>query len=76
MATHGVNRPQGPGKLTERQREVLRLLADGMGNKDICHRLDLSEGTVKVHIAAIFRALNVRNRTEATRTYLANASLR
>lgn len=76
MATHGGNRPQGPGRLTERQREVLRLLADGMGNKDICHRLDLSEGTVKVHIAAIFRSLNVRNRTEATRTYLANASLR
>jgi two-component system nitrate/nitrite response regulator NarL len=76
MATHGMTRPQGPGKLTERQREVLRLLADGMGNKDICHRLDLSEGTVKVHIAAIFRALNVRNRTEATRSYLANASLR
>ena len=76
MATHRMNRPQGPGKLTERQQDVLRLLADGMGNKDICHRLDLSEGTVKVHIAAIFRSLNVRNRTEAARTYLANGSLR
>lgn len=74
MATHGATRPQGPGKLTGRQLDVLRLLADGMGNKDICHRLDLSEGTVKVHIAAIFRSLNVRNRTEAARTYLENAT--
>jgi DNA-binding NarL/FixJ family response regulator len=45
----------------------LRLLVDGMANKEICRRLNLSEGTVKVHIAAVFRALNVNNRTEAAR---------
>lgn len=67
MATDGANRPHEPSKLTERQLDVLRLLADGMANKDICRRLDLSEGTVKVHISAIFRALNVSNRTEAAR---------
>lgn len=67
MATNGENRPHGPSKLTERQLDVLRLLADGMANKDICRRLDLSEGTIKVHIAAIFRSLNVSNRTEAAR---------
>ena len=75
MPTKGANRLHALNKLTERQRDVLRLLADGMANKDICHRLDLSEGTVKVHIAAIFRSLNVRNRTEAARTYLAHVAL-
>lgn len=67
MATNDKNRPPGPNKLTERQLDVLRLLADGMANKDICRRLGLSEGTIKVHIAAIFRSLNVSNRTEAAR---------
>lgn len=67
MATTGANRPHVPGKLTERQLDVLRLLSEGMANKDICRRLGLSEGTIKVHIAAIFRTLNVSNRTEAAR---------
>jgi DNA-binding NarL/FixJ family response regulator len=52
-------------RLTDRQRDVLRLLALGMSNKQICRELELGEGTIKVHIAAIFRALNVGNRTEA-----------
>lgn len=51
--------------LTGRQLDVLRLLAKGMPNKLIARELALSEGTVKVHILAIFRALNVNNRTEA-----------
>ena len=51
--------------LTERQLEVLRLLAEGKPNKLIARALTLSEGTVKIHLAAIFRALNVNNRTEA-----------
>jgi len=61
--------PERPGKgaapLTARQLDVLRLLAAGKSNKLICRELNLGEGTVKVHIAAIFRALNVSNRTEA-----------
>lgn len=52
-------------KLTNRQLDVLRLLAAGLSNKQICRDLELSEGTLKVHIAAIYRALNVNNRTEA-----------
>ncbi len=51
--------------LTERQVEVLRLLSQGKPNKLIGRSLGISEGTVKIHLAAIFRALNVRNRTEA-----------
>lgn len=55
----------GRGKLTDRQRDVLRLLAAGMSNKQICRELNLGEGTIKVHIAAIYRSLEVVNRTEA-----------
>jgi len=51
--------------LTERQVDVLRLLAMGKPNKSIARDLNISEGTVKIHLAAIFRALNVRNRVEA-----------
>lgn len=51
--------------LTTRQMEVLRFLLQGCQNKAIARTLDLSEGTVKTHVAAIFRALGVNNRTEA-----------
>jgi DNA-binding NarL/FixJ family response regulator len=53
------------GLLTERQIDVLRLLALGKPNKVIARDLGISEGTVKIHLAAIFRALSVRNRVEA-----------
>lgn len=51
--------------LTERQIDVLKLLAKGKPNKLIARELAISEGTVKIHLAAIFRALHVRNRLEA-----------
>jgi DNA-binding NarL/FixJ family response regulator len=51
--------------LTPRQEEVLRLLAQGLPNKSIANALGVSEGTVKVHLIAVFRTLNVRNRTAA-----------
>lgn len=53
------------GGLTARQLEVARLLARGCANKAIAGMLAMSEGTVKVHVGAIFRALDVSNRTEA-----------
>ncbi len=56
--------PQHSG-LTARQLEVARLLAQGCTNKAIAGMLAMSESTVKVHIAAIFRAFGVTNRTEA-----------
>ena len=52
-------------QLTERQMQVLRLLAEGKPNKAICRELDIEEGTVKAHIATIFRVLDVVNRTQA-----------
>jgi DNA-binding NarL/FixJ family response regulator len=51
--------------LTRRQIEVLALLVQGKPNKLICRELQLAEGTVKTHAAAIFRALGVSNRTQA-----------
>lgn len=51
--------------LTPRQRGVLELLVQGKSNKAIARDLDLGEGTVKVHMAALFRSLGVRTRTAA-----------
>lgn len=51
--------------LTARQWDVLRLLAQGKSNKVIARELGITEGTVKVHLLAVFRALDVRNRTAA-----------
>jgi len=51
--------------LTEREVELLRLLADGRSNKDIALTLSLSENTVKYHIKNILQKLDVHNRTEA-----------
>ncbi len=51
--------------LTSRQREVLTLVGEGKSNKEIARLLDLSEGTVKLHVTAILKALKVNNRTRA-----------
>ncbi len=53
------------GELTERQREVLARAVQGKANKVIARELDISEATVKAHLSACFRALGVKNRTEA-----------
>lgn len=52
-------------QLTDRQRDVFRLLAEGCATKTIARRLDLAVGTVKVHLAAIYRALGAHSRLEA-----------
>lgn len=51
--------------LTPRQADVLKLLVEGKPNKVICRDLSLSEGTVKVHVSAILKALHVQSRTQA-----------
>jgi DNA-binding NarL/FixJ family response regulator len=52
-------------QLTPRQREVLQWLVRGKSNKEIADLLGMAENTVRVHVAAIFRYLDVKNRTEA-----------
>ena len=52
-------------KLSERERDVLKVLATGASNADIAGRLFLSETTVKTHISAVFTKLGTRNRVEA-----------
>ena len=56
-----------PGNLTARQAEVLRLLADGLTNKQIAARLYLSPGTVERHLATIYRKLGLGGRVDAAR---------
>ncbi|MHB1331286.1 MAG: response regulator [Sulfuriferula sp.] len=65
IAPQAASRGQMPCCLTERQMDVLKLLAAGKPNKLIARELGLGEGTIKVHLAGIFRALEVNNRTEA-----------
>lgn len=69
--------PEAPGDstitpaeigLTDRQAQVLALMVRGLPNREIARQLDLSEGTVKVHATAIFKALGVSSRTQALLT--------
>ncbi len=57
--------PKGVGKLTKREREVLRLLAQGLTNVEIAERLYISPKTAENHVGNILMKLNVRSRTEA-----------
>jgi len=55
-------------ELTPRQRDVLECISRGLANKEIARELDIAEGTVKIHLAALFARFGARNRTElATR---------
>jgi DNA-binding NarL/FixJ family response regulator len=59
--------PRPPDALTERELEVLRLLAQGKSNKEIAAALTITERTVKFHVSAILGKLGASNRTEAAR---------
>jgi DNA-binding NarL/FixJ family response regulator len=58
------NRPLNVA-LSPRQTDVLQLMAAGYSNKEIARKIGLSEGTVKVHVSALYRALNAHNRVTA-----------
>ena len=58
-------RPEGLDELTDREREVFRLIADGFSNAEIAHELYISDTTVKTHVTHVFKKLNVRDRVQA-----------
>jgi DNA-binding NarL/FixJ family response regulator len=60
--------------LSHRQQEILELVDEGLSNSQIAKRLFLTESTVKQHLRAAYKALGVRNRTEATRLLRNNSS--
>jgi len=70
LLTSGGGSPAGPavppgGQLTERETEVLTLMADGLGNRDIARRLFVTEATVKTHVNNVFGKLGVGDRAAA-----------
>ena len=58
-------RPRAAAGLSEREREVLALVADGLPNKLIARRLEISEKTVKAHLTSVFHQIGVTDRTQA-----------
>jgi DNA-binding NarL/FixJ family response regulator len=63
IAARGEDRPAA--ELRERERDVLRLVAAGLPNKQIARRLGISEKTVKAHLTSVFRQIGVFDRTQA-----------
>jgi DNA-binding NarL/FixJ family response regulator len=57
--------PSGPTKLSKRQKQLILMLDQGLSNRDIAEKLDISEHTVKVHFWRLFRRLGVNSRTQA-----------
>ena len=60
-----VRAPENPEALSDRETEVLRLLARGKANKQIASELYVEEQTVKAHVSSILRKLGVQSRTQA-----------
>jgi two-component system nitrate/nitrite response regulator NarL len=66
MARHGGK----AGALTDRERRITHLVSEGLSNKQIARRLNISDGTVKVHLHSIFEKLRVVNRTALAAVHL------
>jgi NarL family two-component system response regulator YdfI len=65
VAHLGAPRPVAAGRLSDREQEVLALLAEGASNKEVSLRLQITERTVKAHVTSIFNKLGVNSRAEA-----------
>lgn len=65
-----ANTPRHSDELSEREQEILALIAEGKPNQEIATVLHLSENTVKYYLKSIYRKLQIANRTEAARVYL------
>jgi DNA-binding NarL/FixJ family response regulator len=64
-----------PDRLTEREIEVVRLMAGGFSNREIAHALNTAEGTIKNHVSSILSKFGVRDRTRAVLKALENGML-
>jgi DNA-binding NarL/FixJ family response regulator len=64
-ATEDAATPAGPTKLSKRQKQLILMLDQGLSNRDIAEKLEISEHTVKVHFWRLFRRLGVNSRTQA-----------
>ena len=67
LTAHGIERAADTrlaSPLTRRQAEIAHLIGQGLSNQEVAAQLDLTEGTVKVHVTRIFKRLGARNRTE------------
>ncbi len=62
---HQVQVPDSPEALTPREVDVLRLVAEGLSNKEIAQALSIGEKTVKTHVSNILSKLNLLSRTQA-----------
>jgi DNA-binding NarL/FixJ family response regulator len=60
-----VRAPDAPQALSERETEVLRLIAQGRANKEIARELQIGEQTVKTHVSSVLGKLGVQSRTQA-----------
>ncbi|MCY1411788.1 Nitrate/nitrite response regulator protein NarL [compost metagenome] len=65
QALRGDEHPKRLDELTDRERQILRQLAHGYSNKMIARKLDITEGTVKVHVKRVLHKLGMRSRVEA-----------
>ena len=65
MLRDRLDRDRPQAELTAREREVLELIAQGLPNKQIARRLEISEKTVKAHLTRIYSAIGVTDRTQA-----------
>ena len=62
-AQEPANKIKATHALTDRERQIMRLVSEGLSNKEIARRLDVTDGTIKVHLHHIFQKLEVSNRT-------------
>lgn len=63
----------GKIKLTEKEREIIQLVCEGLSNKEIAKKMYISEQTVKAHLHKIFQKLNVKNRSQLIKLYIYNS---
>ena len=62
------------GQLTARERQVMMLVSEGLSNKEVGHKLDVREGTVKIHLHNIFQKTGLANRTALTATVISSGN--